>query len=328
MNKIEKRDKKLRKAIEAGARMVEISSSKIAWDKGHDKIKVTSGKLDYRAYQVLDCASDLIAQEHWFGTVIGSWDKANTKEPERFLVPITYRQFLKFIGDKHKLSVNDVIEIFKAVPRIILEGEINIPYCLADKNWLRISQYIDNICGLAIAHEDEKFEEHRSDRKLRGKGAGKEEPVFIILFSSSYGLAFFRNAMNRKGTQLQDPKLYRLPPEAQELFQSVRWKRDLIPLNTEQISKTVGWIWPPKNFYDRVYRIRKLLKILQENGFINKPTENGKKVEKKAWAFYVRKRKLIRDRQNDNTGSPKNEKLRKGNSLEENNRLSPSENGP
>ena len=41
MNKMEKRDRKLRKAIEAGARMVEISSSKIAWDKGHDKIVVS-----------------------------------------------------------------------------------------------------------------------------------------------------------------------------------------------------------------------------------------------------------------------------------------------
>lgn len=293
MNKMEKRDKKLRKAIEAGARMVEISSSKIAWDKGHGKIKVVSGKLDYRAYQVLDCASDLIAQEHWFGTVIGSWDKANTKEPERFLVPITYRQFLKFIGDRDTLNVKKVTEIFEAIPKITLKGEIDIPYCLADEKWLRISQYVDNICGIAIAHEDKEFGKHRSERKLRGKGAGKEEPVFIILFSSPYGLAFFRNAMNRDGTQLQDPALYRMRPEAQELFQSVRWKRDLIALNTEQISKTVGWIWPPKNFYDRVYRVRKLLKILHENKFINRPTEHGKTWEKKAWAFYVRKRKLI-----------------------------------
>ncbi len=290
---MEKRDKKLRKAIEAGARLVEISSSKIAWDKGHGKIKVVSGKLDYRAYQVLDCASDLIAQEHWFGTVIGSWDKANTKEPERFLVPITYRQFLKFIGDRDTLNVKKVTEIFEAIPKITLKGEIDIPYCLADEKWLKISQYVDNICGIAIAHEDKEFGKHRSERKLRGKGAGKEEPVFIILFSSPYGLAFFRNAMNRDGTQLQDPALYRMRPEAQELFQSVRWKRDLIALNTEQISKTVGWIWPPKNFYDRVYRVRKLLKILHENKFINRPTEHGKTWEKKAWAFYVRKRKLI-----------------------------------
>lgn len=87
-SKKEIQDHKLRRALEAGARMAEISLSKIAWDIGHDKIKVTSGKLDYRAYQVLDCAADLIAQKHWFGCVISSWDKPNTKEPERFIVPI------------------------------------------------------------------------------------------------------------------------------------------------------------------------------------------------------------------------------------------------
>ncbi len=172
-SKEERQKLKLRRALEAGAAMVEISSSKIAWDRGHDKIKVTSGKLDYRAHQVLDCAADLIAQEHWFGTVIGSWDEPNTEEPERFLVPISYRQFLNFIGDKHNLDTEDVIRIFKAVPEVILEGEVDIPYCLAEGRWLRIKQYIDNICGLAIAQEDKEFEQYRSERKLRGKGAGR-----------------------------------------------------------------------------------------------------------------------------------------------------------
>ena len=110
--------------------------------------------------------------------------------------------------------------------------------------------------------------------------------------------------MNRDGTQLQDHRLYRLKGEVQDLFQSVRWKNDLIPLNTEQISKTVGWIWPPKDFKDRVYRIRKLLKILHENEFINKPTEHGKTWKTKAWVFYVRKRKLIGNRPLDNRESP------------------------
>ena len=232
-SKEERQKEKLRRALEAGAGMVEISSSKIAWDKGHDKIKVTSGKLDCRAHQVLDCAADLIAQEHWFGTVIGSWSEPDTEEPERFLVPISYRQFLNFISDKHNLDTEDVIRIFKAVPEIILEGEVDIPYCLAEGRWMRIKQYIDNICGLAIAHEDKEFEQYRSKRILRGKGARKEEPVFILLFSSPYGLGFFRNAMHRKGTQLQDRRIYKLRPEAQELFQAVRWKNDLIALNTE-----------------------------------------------------------------------------------------------
>jgi len=163
-----------------------------------------------------------------------------------------------------------------------------------------MSFYKDNICGVGVAHEDEDLAKYRSDRKLRGKGAGREEPVFVFFFSNAYGLAFFQNARKRAGTQIQDPALYRLPPDAQELFQAVRWKNDLIALSAEQISKIVDWVWPPKNFYDRVYRIREILKILHKNGFINKPTEHGKKIEKKAWAFYVRKRKLIKSRQKIN----------------------------
>jgi hypothetical protein len=299
-SKKEIQDRKLRRALEAGARMAEISLSKIAWDIGHDKIKVTSGKLDYRAYQVLDCAADLIAQKHWFGCVICSWDKPKTEEPDRFIVPISYSQFLDFIGDKHNLDTEDVKRIFKRVPEIILEGEVDIPYCLSDRRWLRINQYIDNICGVAIASESKEFDKYRSDRSLRGKGSGKEEPVFILLFSSPYGLAFFRNAMRRKGTQLQDPRLYRLPPKAQELFQSVRWKTDLIALNTEQISRTLDWVWPPKDFHDRVKRIRRVIEVLHENGFITKPTERGKTAKTKAWVFYVRKRKLISNSPGDN----------------------------
>lgn len=37
---------KLKKALESGARAVEKSISKIAWDLGNEKIKVVSGKLD------------------------------------------------------------------------------------------------------------------------------------------------------------------------------------------------------------------------------------------------------------------------------------------
>ena len=298
-SKKELQDQKLRKALESGARVAEISLSKIAWDIGHDKIKVTSGKLDYRAYQVLDCAADLIAQDHWFGCIIGFRDEPITEEPDRFIVPISYRQFLNFIEDKHNLDTKDVAKIFKRVPEVILEGEVDIPYCLAERRWLRINQYIDNICGVAIASESEEFDEYRSDRKMRGKGANREEPVFILLFSSPYGRAFFRNAMRRRGTQLQDPKLYRLPAKAQELYQSLRWKTDLIALNTKQISKTLDWVWPPKDFYDRVKRIRRILRILHENSFISKPTERGK-ITKKAWVFYVRKRKLISNRPDDN----------------------------
>jgi len=292
--KKEKRDKKFRDALEAGIRVAEISSSKIAWDIGHDKIKVFGNRLQYRDHQVLDCVAYKIAQNHWFGHALGMRNEPNTKEPERFIVVISYSEFIRFINVKRKPNTKEVEEMFKNVGRIILEGEVDIPFCLADGRWLKVKEYVDNICGVAVASEDREFNKHRSDRKLRGRGKGNEEPVFILLFSSPYGLAFFRNAMHREGTQLQDPALYRLQPEAQVLFQSVRWKRDLIVLNTEQITKTVGWVWPPKDFKDRVYRVRKLLSALYSNGFINKIAEHGKTWETKAWAFYTRKGKRER----------------------------------
>ncbi len=293
--KIVKQNEKLQNALEAGARIAEKSISKVAWDIGHDKVKVTSGKLDYRVYQVLDCAADMIAQKHWFGVVLGLRESAITKEPDRFLVVISFEKFKKFIGNE-SLSAKRACEIFKKVPEVILEGNVKIPFCLADSKWMELDSYVDNICGVAVASEKKEFGPYRSARPLRGKGAGREEPVFILLFSTPYGLAFFRNAMRREGCQLQDHRLYRLRPEAQELFQAVRWKNDLIALNTEQISKILNWVWPPKDFKDRVYRIRRVLDILYDKGFINKPTEHGKTWESKAWAFYVGKRRLIRDR--------------------------------
>lgn len=292
--KLAKRDKKFRNALEAGIRVAEISSSKIAWDIGHGKMEVRTGNLGYREHQILDCATYKIAQGYWFGYTLGMRDKPDTEEPERFIVIIPYSEFVRFINAKHKPKTKEVAEMFKNVGDITLDGEVRIPFCLADGNWLMIEDYLDNICGVAIAREGGEYDKYRSDRKLRGKGKGKEEPVFILLFSSAYGLVFFRNSMHREGVQLLDPALYRLQPEAQVLYQSIRWKRDLIFLSTEQISKTVGWVWSPKNFRDRIYRIRKLLKILHDNGFINKVVEHGKTWETKAWAFYVRKGKRRR----------------------------------
>jgi len=287
--KSEKRDEKFRNAIEAGVRIGEKSISKIAWDFGHDKLKVYGGKLGHKELQVLDCTAYKIATNHYFGYTLGMWDKPNTKEPDRFIVIIPYSEFLRFINLRRNPSTKEVAEAFKNVAKITLEGEVDIPFCLAKGNWLKIKEYVDNICGVAIASESEEYAQYRSDRKLRGKGQGEEEPVFILLFSSPYGIAFFRNAMHREGAQLLATELYRLQPEAQVLFQSIRWKNDLIALNTKQISKTVGWVWPPKDFKDRIYRIRKLLELLFYNSFINKPKEEGDTWETKAWVFYTKK---------------------------------------
>lgn len=300
MNKMEKRDKKLRTAIEAGARMVEISSSKIAWDKSHDKVKVVSGKLDYRTHQILDCVADKIAQKHWFGQVLGLIGSSRQKEPDRYLVIVHAREFKNFIMEQ-KLSNKYLIKIFKDVPKIVLDGATKIPFPISKNKWLDIHFYEDNICGIALAYEGGEFEGYRSNHKQRGKGANFEEPVFIFLFSNPYGLAFFRSAMNRAGTQIQDPKLYRLSSKAQELFQAVRWNSGLIAVNTEQVSKMMNLKWPVKSksrLYERVNLIRKMLKILKDNEFINyneKTYEVGKKIEKKAWTFYVRKKRLIKN---------------------------------
>ncbi|MBL7082646.1 MAG: hypothetical protein ISS41_03305 [Candidatus Aminicenantes bacterium] len=301
--KLVKRDKKFLKALEAGARMAETSISKIHWDIGQEKIKVTPKRLDYQIHWVLDCASDLIAQEKWFEQVFKeNLTVRNPKfleEPHHYIVVIEYGIFRDFVG--REIKVKEAVDIFLRVPEVILTSEPNkvkIPLYFGDERWGEIGLYKDNICGVAIAYED-KFEQHRSNRKLRGRGVGKEEPVFILVFSNEYGRYFVKNAMHRKGTQLQDPNLYKLDPKAQELFQSVRWNNGLIVLNTESISRIVGWTWPVKRIqrlYERVDNCRKILKILKENEFINyddKTYELGRTIDRKAWRFFVRKRKLI-----------------------------------
>lgn len=298
IEKLKKQDSKLRKALEAGARMVEMSTSKLAWDKGHDRIKIVSGKLDYRMHQILDCVADKIAQHHWFGQVLGF--RTASKEPDRYMVIVEGHEFKNFVRIQN-LTNKYLIKIFKEVPKIVLDGATKIPpYKISENKWLDIHFFEDNICGVAVAYERDEFKGHRSDYQQRGKGADVEEPVFIFLFSNPYGLAFFRSAMKRRGMQIQDPKLYRLSSKAQELFQAVRWRTELIAINTEQASKMMNLKWPVKSksrLYERVNLIRKMLKILKDNEFINyndKMYEVGEKIEKKAWTFYARKKKLIK----------------------------------
>ncbi len=87
---------------------------------------------------------------------------------------------------------------------------------------------------------------------------------------------------------------------AQELFQAIRWNNGFIAVNTEQASKMMNLTWPVKgrkNLYKRVNLVRKTLRILKDNEFINykdEAFEKGDRVERKAWTFYVRKKKLIK----------------------------------
>lgn len=302
-NKLEKRDKKLLKALQAGGKLAERSISKLAWDIAYGKVTLEAGKMNYRVHQVMDCASDAIARGEWAKMKFSKRLKKNDESTDvRYdhefpIVIIPYKAFKDFI-DEQDLKTEKTVEIFKQVLRIALWGKANIPIYDENFEWGRIHLYGDHICGLAIASEG-SFEEYRSDEKLRGKGSKKEEPVFILIFSSPYGLTWFRNAMERSGTQLQDPELYNLHPRAQELFQTVRWNNRLVIMTVESASIAMNLKYPLKNkprVYERVEFIRKMLKILKDNMFINyddERFEKGKKIEQKTWAFYVRKKKLI-----------------------------------
>lgn len=301
LSKQEKQDEKFRRAIMAGAKLGETSLSKIAWGVAHKKIEVTSGKLDYRVHQVINCASHLIAQNQWFTLVMGSGveekkGSIGIGKRERPFVAIPYKTFKDFVDDQ-SLKTKEVVEIFKKVPEVILEGKTKIPCCSEDENWMDITLYKDNICGLAIAYGNEEFGRYRSDRKLRGRGHKKEEPVLILIFSNAYGLALFSHAMNRKGTQLLKSGFYHLKKEAQELFHAVRWQNGLIILNVEQASIAMNLSWPLKHksdLYRRVKFIKEIFRVLKDNKFINysddlKKFEQGQTIEKKTWKFYVRK---------------------------------------
>ena len=286
--KKEKQDRKFKKALLGGARLVERSISKVGWDLAHGKVKVISGKLDYRSWQILDCAADKIAQDTWLPEVMFG-KKMKPSDMEGKTVIISAKEFKDYIGD-HNISNKNLIKIFEDLPKATLKGEVAIPFYTSEYQWVMVDFYVDNICGVAIAHESDEFGEYRSKRKLRGKGSGKEEPVFALIFSNTYGQAFFHHAQKREASQLLNQKLYELKPDAQELFQVVRWnEKGPIIMNVEEVSITVGWIWPPEDIYDRVRRCQDLLILLYKKKFINRPIERGKTAESRSWLFYISK---------------------------------------
>lgn len=286
--KKEKRDKKLKRALEAGARVVERSISKVGWDMAHGKVKVISGKLDYRSWQILDCVADKIAQDTWLPEVMFG-EKIKTNDMESKTVIISAKEFKDYIGNQN-ISNKNLTKIFESLPTATLKGEVAIPFYTSEYQWVTVDFYVDNICGLAIAHKDKEFEKYRSKRKLAGKGSGKEEPVFILIFSNPYGQAFFHHAQKREASQLLNQKLYELDHRAQELFQAVRWnEKGPIIVNPEFISRAVGWALPITNISLRVKDCQKLLDILYENNFINKPIKRGVSIEEKSWLFFISK---------------------------------------
>lgn len=289
-NKKKKRDEKLKKALEAGAKVAERSISKIAWDIAHKKIKVVKGKLDYRSYQILDCAADKIAQNEWMPAIFNLpyYGSGAYVDNERKMVFISAKEFKDYIGNQN-ISNKNLIKMFEDLPEAILKGRVKIPFYYPKYEWVNIDFYKDNICGVAIAYEDEGFEKYRSKRRLRGEGSGKEEPVFILIFSNVYGQAFFEQARKREACQLINQKLYKIDPNAQELFQAVRWNEGVIIMNVKEISRAVGWALPITNISLRVKKCKKLIDILYKGNFINKPIPRGGNKEKRSWLFYISK---------------------------------------
>jgi len=301
-SKKEKGEEKFKNAINMGARVVEKSLSKIAWEMAHDNLEESSVRLDYQAFWALECATDIIAQKSWFPEVL--YEKPSIEERERFIhtddgyvVIISHSDFTDFI-DRKNITTKKSIEIFKRLKEISLEIKdvsIKLPTSASESGWLELDSLGGRVCDLGITTEG-KYREFRSFRKMRGRGSKNEEPVFVLIFSGIYGKLLVENIMSPKGAQLQDHVLYSLSPEAQEVFQTVRWKNDLILLNTERICRICGWKWPPENaiqLHKTVKRCDKLLFFLYKKGFITEPNipKKGRSTKTRFWEFYVAKRK-------------------------------------
>lgn len=292
-----KKDKS-KKALNLDVRTIEKSISKVAWDLGGDKIKVPSGKLDYQTHWIIDAIANKIAKTPHISMALGLKNADDPNDPDRLLTVLTCSQIKDFL-DNQNISNKRIKEIALRLPLLIFDGKVKIPVAIEGR-WLEIEMYRAGFCEVAIATENKEFYKHRSNRKLRGKGSGIEEPVFIFLFTSAYGKTFFRNAMKWNGRQLQNPKLYKLSPNAQNLFQAVRWKKDQknneITLGIERMSRIMNLKWPPIRMNERANRVRKVLKELYENGFITRFIEKDGFSKDKVWIFKVDKKYLLSEK--------------------------------
>jgi len=291
------KDQKLIESVKAGSKVVEKSLSKVAWDVGQDKIQVTQGKLNYKSHRVLDTCADKVAKGTWLMKLtgenfwkIGSQQVVVDRDGECYMVIVTASEYREFIS-KPNLSNIQVCKDFEALPEIVLKGDLLVPIA---GSWITITGYKDNICGLLLAHEGgDEAEAWRSKRKQRGRGAGEEEPVFILLFSNAYGKAWFKNAMNREDTQLQGREIYTIEPGAQDIFFAQRWYRDMIILDAEIASRILNLKWPTSNLRERVMRVESYLEILYTEGYITKPTKKGKHINRRTWIYWIAKRHYL-----------------------------------
>jgi hypothetical protein len=307
---LEKRDRKLLNAIKAGARIVENGFGKVLFEVGKGNVINTGQRLDYKRIWGFHCASDMIARQEWFSLMsenLAIRDRQFHRLKDYYVVIIPFRKFKNYVG-KRNMRVQEAIDIFKSMPRIVFESsrkngsvKLNI-----SGEWRDITFASDNICGVMIASEQPTLEDIRSmEKKLRGRPRksdlksikeieDREEPVFILIFSNLQGRAFVESAMKRHGCRLHYLEMYQLDGRAQELYESIRWwgNKTLVHLDMEYISQVVGWKWPihgKQQIYKRRKSCQKLIDILYEEGFIAKPMPPTGKGEKTCWHFFIRK---------------------------------------
>jgi len=77
-------------------------------------------------------------------------------------VVVEYSSFNKFLGKN--LRIEKVRKIFERLPKIVIKGDVNMPYFPSPTGWMKLENYTDNICGVLEARETTEFEQYRSDR--------------------------------------------------------------------------------------------------------------------------------------------------------------------
>ena len=105
-------------------------------------------------------------------------------------IVISEVEIRKFVN-KPNYSTSQITERVKNIGHFTLEGTVPI-FCGKD-GWINVP-VTGGFAEVWIAKEEERYFKYRSKRKLRGKGKGREENVFIIRFIGTWGTAYIMNA--------------------------------------------------------------------------------------------------------------------------------------
>lgn len=221
------------------------------------------------------------------------------KSPKRHFstVVISEGEIRKFVN-KPNYSTSQITERVKNIGHFTLEGTVPI-FCGRD-GWINVP-VTGGFAEVWIAKEEERYFKYRSKRKLRGKGKGREENVFIIRFIGTWGTAYMLNILNNYVTVFP-PRFYKdLSASAKTMFRAICGKGVSI-INIHQINKIFDWEEPMKNVPQRIIRIEKIWKELYKHGFIKKFTRYKKEDGTIYWRVERRKNWFNPPRQIEKTG--------------------------